>query len=161
MTLHDVLLVSLKKIQWVRVVHWFGLKLFGTTVWKLLIIELFFQWKSNQIKTKNCIGIWGHSWYSWKTLGESNLIDFLLQFSKLKSGKYWFLNGFPCMKFKQLIVKIGFGRKHLLSPQCVHIWVINTSYTSIRWKKNMLSKKWLIIIWYELLINEIGSINSK
>jgi hypothetical protein len=161
MTLHVVLLVSLKKLRWVGV-HRFGLKLFGTMVWKLLIIELLFQWESNQIKTENCIGNWGHSWCSWKTLGESNLIDFVLQFSKLKSGKYWFFNGFCCRKFKQLILKFGFGRKNWLNPQCVHTWVIDTSYTSIRWKKKtMLSKKWLIIIWYELLIDEIRSIDSK
>jgi hypothetical protein len=34
---------------------------FGATVWKLLIIEPFSQWKLNQIESENSIGIWGCS----------------------------------------------------------------------------------------------------
>jgi hypothetical protein len=40
------------------------------------------------------------------------------------------VSGFWCWKFKQ-IVKVGFGRKSQLSPQCVHTWGNNTSYTNI------------------------------
>ncbi len=63
MVLHVTLLISLESSQWVGV-HWlgFGLRLFGATVWKLLIIEAFSQWKLNKMKTENCIGIWGSSW---------------------------------------------------------------------------------------------------
>jgi hypothetical protein len=41
-------------------VHQPGLRLFGITTWKLLIIEPLFPWKVNEFETKNCIGIWGH-----------------------------------------------------------------------------------------------------
>jgi len=61
---------------------------------KLLIIEPFFQWKLNKIKTENCIGIWKHSWCCWKALDESNLIKFTSQFSELSCGRYWILNDF-------------------------------------------------------------------
>jgi hypothetical protein len=43
-------------------VHQLGLKLFGVTMWKLLIIEPFSQWKLNKLETENNIGIWKHSW---------------------------------------------------------------------------------------------------
>jgi hypothetical protein len=36
---------------WIRV-HELGFRLFGATMWKLLIIEPFFQWKINKIKLK-------------------------------------------------------------------------------------------------------------
>ncbi len=51
MVLHVVLLVSSKSSWWVGV-HQLGLRLFGVTVRKLLIIEPYSQWKSNKIKTK-------------------------------------------------------------------------------------------------------------
>jgi len=41
-------------------------------------------------------------------------------FTKLRCGRYWFLNEFCCWKLKQ-IAKLGFGRKNKLSPQCAHI----------------------------------------
>jgi len=66
---HAMLLVSLESSWWVGV-HQLGLRLFGATMWKLLINEPFFQWKLNKIKTKNCIGIWRHYWL--KTLGGLN-----------------------------------------------------------------------------------------
>jgi hypothetical protein len=53
-------------------------------------------------------------------LGESDLIEFISQFSELRCARYWFLSGFCCWKFKQ-IANIGFGRNNQLSPQCVHI----------------------------------------
>jgi len=34
-------------------VHWLGLRLFGATMWKLLVIEPFSQWKLNKIETEN------------------------------------------------------------------------------------------------------------
>jgi hypothetical protein len=43
MVLHAMLLVSSKSSQLVGV-HQLGLKLFGSMVWKLLIIEPFSQW---------------------------------------------------------------------------------------------------------------------
>jgi hypothetical protein len=88
-----MLLVSLERLRWIGV-HQLGLRLFGTMVHKLLIIESFFHWKLNEIKTKHCIQIWLHSWCSWKTLGEPNLIEFISQFSELRCGKYWFLMHF-------------------------------------------------------------------
>ncbi len=95
--LHVTLLVSLESSQWIRL-HWLGLRLFGTKVWKLLIIELFSKWKPNKIETKNCIRIWKHSWCSWKAFGKLNLIEFISKISKLRCERYWFLNGFCCYK---------------------------------------------------------------
>jgi hypothetical protein len=60
MVFHAMLLVSLENSQW-EGVHQFGLKMFGATMWKLLIIEPFFQWKFNKIEIENCIRIWGCS----------------------------------------------------------------------------------------------------
>jgi len=59
--LHVTLLVSSESSPWVRV-HQLGLRLFGATVWKLLIMEPFSQWELNKMETENCIGIWGGSW---------------------------------------------------------------------------------------------------
>ncbi len=50
--LHATLLVSSKNSWWVGV-HQVGLRLFGAMVWKLVIIESFFQWKLNNIKNRN------------------------------------------------------------------------------------------------------------
>jgi hypothetical protein len=54
-----------------------GLRLFGATVWKPLIIEWFFQWKLNIIEIENCIEIWAHSLCFWKALIESDVIEFI------------------------------------------------------------------------------------
>jgi hypothetical protein len=40
-------------------VHTLGLRLFGATVWKLLIIEPFSQWKLNKIKTETVLKFGG------------------------------------------------------------------------------------------------------
>ncbi len=58
--------------------HQLGLRLFGTMVWKLLIIESFFQSKLNTIK--NYIRIWGHFSCCLKTFGKSNLIFYFTIF---------------------------------------------------------------------------------
>ncbi len=83
-------------------VHWLGLRVFGAMVRKLLIIEPFSQWKYNKIKITNFIGIWGCYWCCWKALSkvtrsfkpQSDLIEFISQFSKLRCGRCWFLSGF-------------------------------------------------------------------
>jgi len=60
----------------------------GAMVWKLLIIEPFSQWKLNEIKTENCIGVWKHSWCWQKlALGESDLIEFNFTISRAKVWK--------------------------------------------------------------------------
>jgi len=117
--LHGAPLVSLESSQWVGV-HCLGLRLFGAVMWKLLIIESFFQWKLNKIETENCIAVWGSSWCYWKGLGESDLIEFISRFSELTCRIYWYLSGFCCWKFKQF-AKIGSGSENQLSPQCVDI----------------------------------------
>jgi hypothetical protein len=70
-------LIPLESSQWVRV-HWLGLGLFGAMVWKLLIIEPFFQWKLNEIKTENNIGTWECSWCRRVLIGSAQC-----------SKKYW------------------------------------------------------------------------
>jgi hypothetical protein len=69
----------------------------------------------------------GASWCYWKAISESDLIEFISQFSKLSCGIYLFLSGFCGWKFKQ-IAKIGFGRKNQLNPQCVHTWANDIGY---------------------------------
>jgi hypothetical protein len=78
----------------------------------------------------------------WKALGNSNLINFISQFSELLA-RYWFLSGFYCRKFKQ-IAKNWFGRKNLLKFQCVHTWANNTSYISYIGIKTFLGSYYVI-----------------
>ncbi len=96
--LHAALLMSLESSWWIV----------GCThlVWdslKLLINESFSQWKLNQLKTQNYIGIWGHSW-SWKgfrkALNGLDLIEFISQSCELRCKRYWFLSDSCCWKFK-------------------------------------------------------------
>jgi len=148
MVLHVVLLVSSESYLWVRM-HQLGLRLFGAMVWKLLIIEPFFIWKLNTIKTENYIGIWGCFWCCWKAVDESDLIEFISQFSELRCEKYWILSGFCCWKFKQIAKKMGwerkiswdfnaftlsnfkiFNSKNVKEKKHVYIWAFKTIYTS-------------------------------
>jgi hypothetical protein len=117
--IHVELLVSLESSTWVWV-HQFGLRLFWVMVWKLLIIEPFYQWKWHKIEIENYIGILGRSWCYSKVLNKWDLIGFISQFSKPRYGRYWCLNEFCCWNFKKNI-NFGFGSKNQLSPQCVHI----------------------------------------
>jgi hypothetical protein len=59
-------------------------------------IDYWTSWKLNKIETENHIGIWGHSWCCQKALGESDLIEFISQFSELRCGRYWFWSAFRC-----------------------------------------------------------------
>jgi hypothetical protein len=52
---------------------WF--RMFGTTVWNLLIIEPFFHWIFWKTKIENYI--WRHSWYCWKALTKFDLIKLI------------------------------------------------------------------------------------
>jgi hypothetical protein len=102
--------------------HQLDLRLFGTTVWKLLIIESFSQWKLNKIKTKNCIEIWVflvllESFWWVKFRVRFNRV--YLRIFRTKCGRYWFLSGFCCWKFIQ-IVKIGKEESVELS-MCSHL----------------------------------------
>jgi hypothetical protein len=107
--------------------HPLGLRLFGATMWKLLIIESFSQWKLNKIETENCIGICRHSW-SWKWFRKApkasdliDLMEFISQSWELRCKRYWFLIDFFFVENSNKLQKIGFGRKNQLSSQCVHI----------------------------------------
>jgi hypothetical protein len=92
MVLHVALLVlSLESSQKVRV-HWLSLRVFGATVWKLLIIAPFFEWKLNKIETENSIGICVRYWCRREAFGKSDLVEFVSQFSELRCGRYWFLS---------------------------------------------------------------------
>jgi hypothetical protein len=108
-TLHVVFLISLESSWWMRV-HWLCLRLFGATMWKLLIIEPFFQSKLIKIETENCIRIWGHSWCCWKAFNEWDLTEFISQFSKLRCGRYWFWMDFVAENSNKLQI-LGLGGK--------------------------------------------------
>ncbi len=122
--------------------HWLDLRLFGATVWKLLIIEPFSQWKLNKIETENCTGIWGHSCVLLDRPWQFRFSRaYFSLFSELRCGRYLFLSGFYCWKFKE-ITKIEFGWKNQLSSQCVHTWANGTNHTNISgvvisWLKRM------------------------
>ncbi len=77
--LHATILASLESYWWIGVQQ-LGFRLFRTTMWKLLIIEPFCQWKLNIIKTESYLGC---SWCHWKTLNKWDLIEFISQFSEL------------------------------------------------------------------------------
>jgi hypothetical protein len=65
-----------------------GVTLFGATVWKPLIIESFSQLKLSIIEIEDCIGIWAHSLCFWKAFSESDVIEFISQFSEVRCGRY-------------------------------------------------------------------------
>jgi hypothetical protein len=118
-------------------VHQLCSRLFGATVWKLLIIKPFSQRKvSKKFETENCVGIWGCSWCC-KGLGKSDLLEIISQFSKLKCERNWFLSRFLFWKFKQ-IAKLWVWKEIQLSPQCVHSWANGTCYTSLSMKQGSL-----------------------
>jgi hypothetical protein len=94
------------------------LRLFEAMVWKLLIVEPFFQWKLN----KN---------WNWKLYW--NLGEFLMLVVSLWRVRFYFTifraKGWNIMIFEWFffagnsnkLQKIGFGRKNELSPQSLHI----------------------------------------
>jgi hypothetical protein len=136
------LLVSSESSQWLVGVHWLGLRLFGATVQKLLIIEPFFQSKSNQNQNQNYKLYWNLRVFFISLESserESDLLKFISQFLEPRCERYWFLSGFCCWKFKQ-ITKIGFeplnfGQKNQLSPQHVHTWANGTQTTLVSTKR--------------------------
>jgi len=85
MVFHAAFLVSLESSWCVRGALTWCLRLFEATVWKLLIIEPFSQWKLIKIETENCIGI---LW--WKSLGKSDLLQFISQIFRAKVWKIFF-----------------------------------------------------------------------
>jgi hypothetical protein len=111
-----------KKLSMSRV-HWLGLKLFGVIVWKLFIIESFFQWKLITSKLKIVLEIGGIPGVGGKCL--ANQIYFTIL--RAKVWKMLIFNGFCCYEFKQ-IAKIEFGKKIQLNFQCVHTWANATCY---------------------------------
>ncbi len=100
--LHVVLLVPFKKaLNWVGCIDlvWDCLELWCESYWLLnFFLNEFFL----KIEIKIFVGIWGHPRCRWKALSESDLIDFISQFSELTNGRYWFFSGFYCWKFKQI-----------------------------------------------------------
>jgi hypothetical protein len=66
---HVFALLYLRKVLMSRgAPTWF--ETLGAMVWKLLIIEPFFQSKFNKIKIESNLGIWKCSWCFWKALGK-------------------------------------------------------------------------------------------
>jgi hypothetical protein len=125
MVLHVVLLVSLESSRWVGsdAPTWFE------TIWSCYGVEAIEYWtiflmktKSNQ-KSETVYWNWEVFLVNcWKALGESNLIEFISQFSELRCGRCWFLSGFCCWKFKQIAKILDLGRKNRLKPSsmCSH-----------------------------------------
>ncbi len=137
-----------KAIRWVGL-HPLGLRLFGATVWKLLIIESFFQWILNKFQTENLH--WNFEVFL--VLLESDrqitfnsvyftifkakvwriftffFIDFVTgnsnQLQKLGlEGKFsWALNVFT---FSNLEI---FNSENLKNKECVHTWTNSSGYT--------------------------------
>jgi hypothetical protein len=128
---------------WVRVQR-LGLRLFRALVWKLLIVEPFFQWKLSKIETQHYIGIWGCSWCCQKAFDKTDLMEFIPQFSELRCERNLFWSEFSCWIFKQ-IANIGFERKIQLSPQCVHTSANITGFTSLILFYNWGSKEVLLL----------------
>jgi len=90
--------------SWWVWVHWLGLRLFGVTMWKLLIIELFSEWNLNKIQTENYIRIWECSTRCWKAFDESDLIEFISQFSEVRCERYIdFWVGFCFQQLQKLV----------------------------------------------------------
>ncbi len=96
---------------------WESLELLCGSYW------LFFSMKtkSNQIKTGNCIGIWGCSWCCCKALDKSDLIEFNSQYSELRCVEQIDFRVYFVAANSNKLQKNGFGKKNQLSPQCVHI----------------------------------------
>jgi hypothetical protein len=137
MVLYVMLLIFSESSRWVGV-HRLGLRLFGVTVWKLLIIEPFSQWKLSKIKTENCIGIWGRSWCCWKALGKSNLIEFISQFLKLMCERYWFL---------QKLQKLGLEGKISLALNVFTLGPRPQATLVMDEMKMRMSKTWRRSVW--------------
>ncbi len=117
--LHLALCVSSESFQWVVGVHWFGLRMFGIMMYKLLIIEPFSH--RNEKKSKLRI-VWefGCVLRVIRKLSLSlDLFKFISQFSELRCGKYWFFGGFCCWKFKQIIKNWVWKGK--ISWSCSHL----------------------------------------
>ncbi len=128
MTFHVVLLVSLERSWWVGM-PWLGLKLFGAMVWKLFIIEPFF----NEMKLNKKWNMYWNLEIFLVLLESFQSVRFnRIYFTnfKAKVWKYWFFDYICCWKFKQ-ITKFGFEKKNQLSPQCVHTWANNIGYISL------------------------------
>jgi hypothetical protein len=97
-------------------VHWFGLRVFGVSMCKFLIIEPFFQWKLNKIETESCIGICGCSWCCWKAGSKSDLMEFISQILELRCGKYWFWSFFFFLLEIQTNCKIWVYKEKSVEP---------------------------------------------
>jgi hypothetical protein len=85
-------------------------------MWKLLIIEPFFQWKRRKIETEKIVGIWGRFVMS---LGSPRQVRFNRVYFIIFRAKVWVSEWMLLLKI-QKIAKIGFRRKNQLSCQCVH-----------------------------------------
>jgi len=136
---HDMLLVSLESslMSWV---HQLGLRLFGATVWKHLIIKKLFQWKLNKIKIEKCIKIWGCSWCYWKALNNS---DFNIVYFTIFIAKVWKIFIFEWILFWKLkIFKNGVWKEKWVQPSmCSHCWILKFEILRM-WKVKIVFTFW-------------------
>ncbi len=124
-------LVFSASFWWIGV-PWLGLRLFGVTAWKLLIIESFSHWKLNKIKTENCIGISGCSRSCWKALGESDWMKLFHNFHSYGVEDIDSWVGFVAGNSIKL-QKLGLERNISWPFNVFCTWANITGYTSWVW----------------------------
>jgi hypothetical protein len=104
-------------------VHWLGLRLFGATMWKLLIIESFSQWKLNKIETgKTVLEFWGYSWCCWK--GPWRWVRFNRVYFTIFRAKVWKILIFewiPLLKIQTNCKNWVWKEKSVESSLCSHL----------------------------------------
>ncbi len=100
--------------------------------------QTIFWWILKKIKPKNHIRIWWHYWCYWKSLGESDLINFASQFSKPRCGRYWFLNDFFVGNSTQL-QKLGLEGKTSWIFNVFTLWNLDISILKMWNVKNVFT----------------------
>jgi hypothetical protein len=126
-------------------VHQLGLRLFGATVWKLLIIKQLFQWKLIKIKIEKSIEIWGGSWCYWKALNNSdfNIVYFTIFIAKVWKIFVWKIFIFEWILFWKLkIFKIWVWKEKSVQPSmCSHCWILKFEILKM-WKVKIVLTLW-------------------
>ncbi len=108
-----------------RGVHRLGLRLF-VELWcgSYWLLNHFFNEKLNKIENQKLYcNLGGCSWCCWKALYESDLIEFISQFSELRCER----NQFCWWKFKQIAKNWVWMAKSVEPLRCVHTLAGNSN----------------------------------